>query len=257
MQSWITSLSDRLNDRRALRRWARLAHGAEGLDKSALRQLRVKARQLRQNIDQVLFEADSRLALPALGSNVIQKPLHSDWAYRPEVWRGPLEPSGVASVPSGTAFGDEVKLFHDCPLAELTFRQVRNSRETDLAPFGMTLEVLGFNGTFVSLVVDVPSLATEGLHRNHIIRLSITAEVERPVGLFARLNIQHGPNTEQLHQQQALNTGEEVIEFDLAYSKVNEKRVEKMWVDLVFEDPSMNKMVLRDLTLCRHPRAKM
>lgn len=257
MQSWITTLSDRLNDRRALRRWTRMAHDAKGLDKSALRQLRMKARQLRQNIDQVLFEADSRLALPALGSNVIQKPLHSDWSYRPQVWRGPIEPKGVASVPNGTAFGDEVELFHDCPLAELTFRQVRNTREMDLAPFGMTLEVLGFTGSFLSLVVDVPSSATDELHRNHIIRLLIAAEVEKPLGLIARLNIQHGPNSEQLRQQQTLQTGEAVFEFDLAYSNMNEKRVDKMWVDLLFEDPKMNKVVLRDVTLCRHPRAEM
>lgn len=257
MQSWITSLSDRLTDRRALRRWARAARDAGAADKPTLRQARVRARQLRQQLDQVLFTADSRLALPALGSNTFQKPLHSDWAHRPEAWRGPLEPSGVASVRNATQFGDEVKLFHDCPLAEVAVRQVRNTREADLAPFGVALEVFGFEGSFLSFAVELPEGATDGLHRNHIVRLAVSAEAERPIDVFARLNIQHGPNHEQLPNKQTLGEGETNFEFDLAYSNMNEKRVQKMWVDLVFGDPAMNQITLRDLTLYRYPRAEI
>ena len=43
------------------------------LDKPTLRQARVRARQLRQQLDQVLFTADSRLALPALGVQHVSK----------------------------------------------------------------------------------------------------------------------------------------------------------------------------------------
>ena len=257
MQSWITSLSDRVTDRRALRRWARVARDAGNVDKPTLRQSRMQARQLRQTLDQLLFAADSRLALPALGSNTFQKPLHSDWAHRPEAWRGPLEPAGVASVRNATAFADEVKLFHDCPLAEVAVRQVRNTREADLAPFGVALEVFGFEGSFLSMAIELPDDATDGLHRNHIVRLSVKAEAERPIDVFARLNIQHGPNHEQLPDKQTLENGGAQFEFDLAYSGMNEKRVQKMWVDLVFGDPEMNQITLRDLTLYRYPRAEI
>ena len=52
--------------------------------------------------------------------------------------------------------------------------------------------------------------------------------------------------------------GEEVmVEFDLAYSKMNEKRVEKLWVDLIFEGPEMNQIILRDVTFSRRPRAEL
>ena len=46
-----------------------------------------------------------------------------------------------------------------------------------------------------------------------------------------------------------------MVEFDLAYSRMNEKRVEKIWLDLIFEAPDMNQVVIRDLTFSRHRRA--
>ena len=53
-------------------------------------------------------------------------------------------------------------------------------------------------------------------------------------------------------------TGEEVyVDFDLAYTRVNEKRIEKLWIDLIFEGPQMNQVTLRDLTVSRRPRAEL
>ena len=46
-----------------------------------------------------------------------------------------------------------------------------------------------------------------------------------------------------------------MVEFDLAFSKLNEKRVEGMWLDLIFENPEMSQVTIHDLTFCRHPRA--
>ena len=54
-----------------------------------------------------------------------------------------------------------------------------------------------------------------------------------------------------------LNKEEVRVEFDLAYSRLNEKRIEKIWLDLIFEAPDMNQVVLRDLTFARHRRAAL
>jgi hypothetical protein len=51
--------------------------------------------------------------------------------------------------------------------------------------------------------------------------------------------------------------GEAVVEFDLAYCDLNEKRIEKAWLDLIFEGPAMNQITLRDVTMCRYPRAEI
>ena len=67
--------------------------------------------------------------------------------------------------------------------------------------------------------------------------------------------MQHGPNTEQIVRQVEFVETRGLAEFDLAYSNINEKRVEKIWIDLIFDNPGMNQVLLRDLTLTRAPRA--
>jgi Family of unknown function (DUF6478) len=243
--------------RRILRRWEGVADRAARMRLGELRQLRLRALQLRQALDRVLHIADSRLTLPLIGSNAFQKPLHSDWAWRPQLWRGPIFPAGVAAAQTKTTFGDEVTLFHDCAISELTVRQIRNTREADLAPFGLKMDVFNFDGSFLSLVIDLPPDAVRGLKRKHLIRMSSVVETEHPLEIFARLNVRHGPNSEQMVRELPLGNADIMIEFDLAYTKLNEKRVEAAWVDLIFEGPKMNQVILRDVTFSRRPRAEL
>ena len=85
--------------------------------------------------------------------------------------------------------------------------------------------------------------------------MSSIIEMEKPLEIFARLNIKHGPNTEQIVRELPLHEAEIVVEFDLAYSNLNEKWVEKAWIDLIFEGPEMNEVTLRELTFTRRPHA--
>jgi hypothetical protein len=151
--------------------------------------------------------------------------------------------------------GSEATLFHDCAVPELGWRQIRNGGERDAAPFGLALDVFRFDGSFLSLVVELPPEAAQGLLRRHLVRLACTVETERRIEIFARLNVRHGPNTEQLVRELPPGEAEVAVDFDLAYTKLNEKRVERLWLDLIFEGPEMNRIVLRDVTLTRRPRA--
>jgi len=243
--------------RRTMRRWEALAARSRKMRLSELRRVRQGAAQLRSVLDTVLYVAESRLTLPLIGSNAFQKPLHSDWAWRPELWRGPISPPGVAAAETKTTFGGEVTLFHDCQISELTVRQVRNSRESDLAPFGLKMDVFKFDGSFLSLVIELPADAVRGLKRKHLLRMTTVAETENPLEIFARLNVRHGPNTEQLVRELPLGQDETIVEFDLAYTKLNEKRVEAAWIDLIFEGAQMNQIILRDVTFSRRPRAEL
>ena len=248
------SLLERLSHKRTMRRWARAARNARSV---TLRQLRNSARLMRAHIDRLIHTADERLALPVIGSTSFAKPHNSDWSWRPELWRGPLHRPGMSSVQTKSMLGSEVTLFHDCKLSELTLRQLRNTREEDIAPYGLRMDVFKFDGSFLSLVVDLPDAAADGLRRTHLLRMSCIVEMEKPLEIFARLNIKHGPNTEQIVRELPLHEEDIVVEFDLAYSNLNEKRVEKVWVDLIFEGPEMNQVILRDLTFSRRPRAAL
>ena len=126
-----------------------------------------------------------------------------------------------------------------------------------MSPFGFRMDVFRFDGSFLSLVIDLPQEATQGLKLRHVIRMDVVVELEKPLEIFARLNIKHGPNSEQLVRELPMDSTEMMVEFDLAYSKMNEKRVERAWVDLIFEGPEMNQIVLRDVTFSRRPRAEL
>jgi hypothetical protein len=164
---------------------------------------------------------------------------------------------GISSVASKSKLGDEITLFHDCERSELTLRQLRNQREQDLAPYGLRLDVFNFDGSFLSLVLDLPESAIDGLKRTHILRVNAIVNMEKPIEIFVRLNIKHGPNTEQIVREFSVQSDEINAEFDLAYANLNEKRVEKMWIDFIFENPQMNQVTLRDLTFSRRPRAQL
>ncbi|MBC7133702.1 MAG: hypothetical protein H5U16_11420 [Roseovarius sp.] len=242
--------------RRLLRDWRKAAQSAPTMTMGELRRMRARGRELGYFLGEALAVAENRLALPVIGSATFPRPHGTDWAWRPQIWRQPLLPApGMASIPSGTGFGPEVKVFHDCPRCQLTLRQLRNSRATDLAPYDLRLDVLAFEGSFLSVVVDLPDAATDGLTRQHLIRLDTAVEIEAPLTIYARLNIRHGPNTEQIVQQLPLDAAEIMVEFDLAFSPINEKRIERAWIDLIFETPQMNQVTLRDVTLSRRLRA--
>ena len=246
-----------LLEKGTLRRWDRAARAAATLDPARLKLLRGHARKLSRRVDAVLHEAEGRLSLPMAGHAAIRRPMHSDWAWRPELWCGPIKPTGYATVENKTRVGRQAKVFHDCALSELSIRQVRNTSAEDIAPYGVRLDVFKFDGSFLSLVVDLPPEGIDGLTRRHIVRLDIRVESEKPLEIFGRINVRHGPNVEQLVREFEGSNGEFTVEFDMAATRLNEQRIERAWLDLIFEGPEMNEIVLRDVTMSRRPRAEI
>ena len=243
--------------RQAATFWRRAAREAEAAPLAALERQRTEADALATSLAEFRHVADERLAFPRPGANRFPQPGGTDWAWRPDAFRGPLSWRGRAGVGHRTELDAGLTLFHDCDISELTVRQVRLTGESELAPYGLRLDVFRFDGTFLSLALDLPTEAITGLARRHIVRLVLTLHLERPAEVFARLNIKHGPNTEAMLREIPDPEGELTVEFDLAYTDLNEKRIESAWLDLIFEGAEMNQIELRDLTLCRYPRAEI
>ncbi len=238
-------------------RWSSLAHDASALEFDHLRQARRKAVQMRGQLTQVIDAANRRLKRPLDGSLTIPAPPEADWSWRPEFWCEPLSKSGWAGVPTREKLSDELTVFHDCSVQSMTIRQIQNTTDDDFAPYALGMDVLEFQGSFLSVVIDTPATIIEGLSRRYVVRMDAQIELERPIEIFARLNIKHGPNTEQIVSELSIDRGGSTADFDLAYVDINEQRLEAAWIDLIFSDPAMSHVLIRDLTLCRYPRAEL
>ncbi|MEO1537245.1 MAG: DUF6478 family protein [Pseudomonadota bacterium] len=245
-----------LLDKGTLRRWDRAARTVDTLEPGELKKLRQQARALGRRVDKVLHVAEERMALPIAGEVGVRRPMHSDWAWRPELWRGPIKPAGLALVATKTPIGREAKVYHDCTLSELSVRQLRNTSSEDIAAYGVRMDVFQFEGSFLSLVIDLPQEGIDGLMRRHVMRLEIRIETEKSLEVFGRLNVRHGPNVEQIVREFEGSDGELALEFDMATTRLNESRIDRAWLDLIFEGPEMNAITLRDVTLSRRPRAQ-
>lgn len=248
---------ERWHQRRTERRWARLAEAVGEMDSFALRALRAEARGVRRQIDRALLAAEARLSGPVKGSGLPQMPLGTDWAWRPEAWRGPLAEPGVTAAASRTALGENLALYHDCPLGEIVVRQVPNDPEPLCAPMGLAIDVFGFRGTFLSLAINLPGDAVTGLKARHLVRAELVLDSDRAFRSFARLNVKHGPNLSQPVSDLPVEGRAKLAEFDLAYADINEKRVERAWLDLILNDVAMTRIVIRDVVLSRRPRAEL
>ncbi|MBL9075510.1 DUF6478 family protein [Tabrizicola sp.] len=257
MASRIARAVQGWHQRRTEARWARLAETAPELESHELRALRSEARGMRRQLDRVMQAADARLAVPPLSAGLAQMPLGTDWSWRPDLWRGALPDPGAVASTDRTALGEGVALYHDCPLGEVVVRQVRNDRPEDRAPYGLAIDVFGFKGSFLSLALNLPEAAVEGLKARHLLRAELVIDCDRPAKAFTRLNIKHGPNLAQPVSSLPEQGREKLAEFDLAYAGLNDRRIERAWLDLILNDAGMSRIVIRDLVVSRRPRAEL
>ena len=212
---------------------------------------------MRRQLDRVLLAADARLSVPALSTGLPQMPLGTDWSWRPDLWRGALPEPGAVALGERTSLGDGVALYHDCPLGEVVVRQVRNDKPEDRAPYGLAIDVFGFKGSFLSLALNLPDAAVQGLKARHLVRAEMVVDSDGPVKAYARLNIKHGPNLAQPVSSLPEQGRDKVAEFDLAYADLNDKRIERSWLDLILNDAAMTRIVIRDVVISRRPRAEL
>lgn len=208
-----------------------------------------------KKIDRFLQDVRKATILPAIGSDAVKLPLECDWHWRPDLWRVPLPTPWLTSVTSKTSLVDQVTVYHDCPLCETTLRQKRNSSEGDLSAFSLLVDILRFEGSFFSLALGLPPSVLEGLGQHNILGFEVHLGVETPTACYMRLNIQHGPNTEQIVHEIARDKGAQTIEFDLGYANFDEERLENAWIDVIFDAPAMNSFEIRDFVAFRTRRA--
>lgn len=169
-----------------------------------------------------------------------------EWVWNPglQLHRGAQD--GIAN---GVTVLPGVKLFHDGADQALQLRPAEGR--------GLTVQLRGFQGSFLSLVLDLPPAAVQGLKLRHLMRLDASVTASGALQVYARLNIRHGPNVEQVVRPLPPGPGSQMVEFDMFYVGLNEKRVELAWIDLIFNPEGDQEITLTGLSVSRRPRAAL
>jgi len=205
-------------------------------------------------LSQALRAADHARAAALFDSagSAAPRPALADWCFRPGPWQDGAPPP--ARPEAGAALAPGVKLFHDArAAAPVTARLLSGP-----PPQGLELALDGFDGSYLSLVFDLPGAALAGLSRCHLLGLGfvLNAPASLPV-VFARLTIVCGPN--RLHVSTRLvlpqGGGAALAEFDMLTLGLQERRVDSGWCDLVLAHPPAGAFWLADVALYRRPRA--
>lgn len=214
---------------------------------------RERAAALRDGIDAALLADAGRRAAEVTDIDPSAIHPHCDWAWRPALWSAPARPGAWDAGESPAALGPDVTLFHDCPRGEIAARQVRGGTP----PFALALDVYAFRGSYLSLAVGLPDAARDGLRRRHVIRIDVPLRTERPVTVYARLNVQRGAVPATIVRELPRGPAAAFVDFDLAFLRTDVSRAERLWVDLIFDSPAANGILLQDIRLSRTPRAEV
>jgi hypothetical protein len=234
-------------DNRLLRRLRATGEAAPPLSEAD----RSRAQALRAAIDHALAVDTARRA-EALPPDLPALPPHRDWTWRPALWRIPAVRPAWPAQGAETALSPELALFHDCPLGEVAARQIRAGGP----PFALAIDVYAFRGSYLSLAVALPPPALDGLRRRHVLRVDARLRAERPVTVYARLNVQRGATPVTIVRELDPRA-EAFVDFDLASLRTEVSRAERIWVDLILDRPAANAVTVEDIVLSRTPRAEV
>ena len=236
--------------------WRGLERGIDTFSLGNVISLRSRAADLRRSLDTVIMHADRRTDQLSQGKTQMKMPDDADWGWRPDVFATRLGQMSSVVKSARHDVGTSIAVHHNDTDPELIVRQFKNMGVDDLAPFGLSVETYEFKGSFLSLAIDLPSEAAMGLTKNHIFEVEGKLSLDHPMPVFVRSNVKHGPNVEELFQEIPHGANRLYLEFDLGYCDLHEARVENVWLDLIFDDPSMNRAKISDLVFYRRPRAK-
>lgn len=240
-----------------LRFWREQAGATGRLPAALLRDMRGQARTLGRELDRFLKASDLRLEARE-AALAPRRTDGADAAWRPSLWRQRQAPTAAADRGQQVLDG-ETALYHDCPLAEVWARQIANPGPSGQAPFALVTETYAFSGSYLSVSVRLPAQLTTGTSARHILVLDLAPRTEVPLTLLARLNLAQGQDALQLTQTVGAPDVQGIArtEFDLGHAGLGDRDIREMWIDIFFQSPANNRIVLGDLVVARRTRAEL
>ena len=178
-------------------------------------------------------------------------PPKTQWGFTPSLQNSVTENGISGRVLTGTSVGPNVTLHHDGDETAFSIQR------PDDCGTGLLFEFGDFPNGFFSLAFDLPADGGAALSRNDLLRFIVQTQTDQPFQAYVRLNLQHGPNTEQLVRMLDIGGGATFVEFDLFYSEYGEKHASSAWIDLIFNDPAHKKVSLEHVIILRRARASL
>ncbi|MEL6679045.1 MAG: DUF6478 family protein [Pseudomonadota bacterium] len=244
LRFWIFALINRLH-RGA---WARWGTPEPNLSTHSLRRIRRQARVGADTLRAVERAAQAALTGPEAVAGSCAPTRDAEGFTRPAVFDGNVDAAFHEAPESGLALGPDITLHHD--LSDATFSIALRSR-------GLVIEGYEVRGSFLSLALALPEADAPRTTRDRLVRLAYDFDMELAGPVFARLNLRHGPNVEQITRALDLEAAETWVEFDVFYTEYEPARGTGLWIDLIFEPPRMNRITIRDLAIMRRPRISL
>ena len=178
-------------------------------------------------------------------------PPKTQWGFTPSLLNGIAQDGISGTILTGTALGPHVTLHHGGDGAQFSIQQ------TDDYGTGLVFDFGEFAGDFFSLAFELPLDGVLALGRQDLLRFVLRTKANEPFEAYARLNLCHGPNTEQVVRMIDIGAGESFAEFDIFYTNFEQKRATSAWIDLIINDPAHKRITLEEAIILRRARASL
>ena len=244
---------DRFLHRRVMRRIAREAAALEHLGPDGLARTAARAGALSRAAGALARAAGARAAGLGTMADLPDLPARTEWAERAAPWH--MGGRSACPAATGTGLAPGASLYHDGEADRLGARLWPTPGAA--ARFGLVIDTTDFTGSYLSVSLALPAAALSGMTSQSLFRAAFDLSMDRPLSAYVRLNVRHGPNTEQLVRALDLERGQMAEEFDLFYADLLPETVSELWVDLIFERPELTRIDIRDAILSRRPRASL
>ncbi len=176
-------------------------------------------------------------------------PPKTQWGYTPKLWEHNLDTGISGNILTGTELAPRVTLHHDGDDNDISIN-------AGAAEGSMSFDIRKFPGSFLSVAFGFPEEDAKAVRRNNLIRIAVDSEAAEPFQAYARLNLRHGPNNEQIVRM--LDIGHDgFAEFDIFYTEFEPNRASDAWVDLIINEPEGKNFTINQVVILRRVRATL
>ena len=207
----------------------------------------------RKTLGTKLRRLDANLGKAALSERIeratIRKPARCVLSYRADMHCHENAVTSLVGAAGGVRLGQDMHLYHDCALQEITIHQLPSQKKTVGAPFRMALDILEFKGRYVSFSLELPKDKFASLGRDEVIKIVLTARSENPMAAVVRMNFECGPEVKS--QESHAELAGKSVELSFDPTELELSGIGKIWVDILLNAPRYQRVVFDDIVAHR------